>query len=957
MAKSRNRKTRQTGNKPNNNEAKTKLISKQEVDESQTDKSKKQRAYTPVVIGITRLLFASAILTAILGIAIYFIYLPHKPATQVPYFKVILPSQETTEGQKSDLTTSSTDEATTKDKHKIISSNNDEEKNNTVEKEAPSIQNDWYTTETKFDKESTEFYEEKSTDDVARLIGGPAKTPDTSLDEDNATDKELVRDGKTDLKKSKVENRVDEYKTNYAVGFEDTDNLEDKNMIQKSGETFEMSTQTEDSFLSKNEIKLGDEKKTEVSYLKKKGPGSQKDENVDQPTSEDSDDQLLEPKDKEPETKLLDKDIPENAQYLNMINDPESEIDPERSTSVKKEVEKDSTTTFAVKDSKKLSVQSTQEDMATENEGQLHLDTQEQSQQSVINQSMDDEEEVDSHKDVDFSSHAEEQDKGEENIKVVRNDVHKTVDGTNISESRIPSVVEEKKIAEDDSANESNLEEHAEKTKGSVNYESQHKDKKESIAEQHKTSKDDMEEVKFEEVKYLTRIEEMPDTSCDDAIEISYPAASKTEAGHIKDESFMEAEDKEIEQENIAHAKIMENNSTIEDASKQLQVSTGVADDKMSEHKQTKNDDKVEKFTSETNKNGKLIINKGPWSQSISTDNKIELKYKTKEHGDALPTDSEEELDKIIDAEYNGEKDVEEDNGIIPEEDTKTRRATDTTAFEQREEKDYNKDIEPTETTDDVESNQEEEEDQEEYVESQNAPDDAGDVQQKEEDDHEEKLEPPASTVDSKEEKKHDKDDDGDENGFASDEGKLSHNESTGDLSDLEDNEEGDDEENEGLEEEDVTAISDEDDSIKAYHVPETRIKVEKESDYIQVTDGIRKLIIRDGHGRYPEKGDLVTMHCVGYIDKIPPVKFWNTKDLGQRVFSFTIGEKQVIKGWDQGVASMRLGERSKLKIEAKKAYGKFGFGAWQIPPNADLLMEFEILNIQRRRRFGFPKK
>ena len=41
MAKSRNRKTRQTGNKPNNNEAKTKLISKQEVDESQTDKSKK----------------------------------------------------------------------------------------------------------------------------------------------------------------------------------------------------------------------------------------------------------------------------------------------------------------------------------------------------------------------------------------------------------------------------------------------------------------------------------------------------------------------------------------------------------------------------------------------------------------------------------------------------------------------------------------------------------------------------------------------------------------------------------------------------------------------------------------------------------------------------------------------------------------------------------------------------
>jgi len=66
---------------------------------------------------------------------------------------------------------------------------------------------------------------------------------------------------------------------------------------------------------------------------------------------------------------------------------------------------------------------------------------------------------------------------------------------------------------------------------------------------------------------------------------------------------------------------------------------------------------------------------------------------------------------------------------------------------------------------------------------------------------------------------------------------------------------------------------------------------------YVPISDGVRKHILREGYGTPPQKGDQVTLQCMGYIDKIPPKLFWNTKELGQRPFKFVIGEKQVIKG------------------------------------------------------------
>uniref|UniRef100_H2XPT9 peptidylprolyl isomerase n=2 Tax=Ciona intestinalis TaxID=7719 RepID=H2XPT9_CIOIN len=111
------------------------------------------------------------------------------------------------------------------------------------------------------------------------------------------------------------------------------------------------------------------------------------------------------------------------------------------------------------------------------------------------------------------------------------------------------------------------------------------------------------------------------------------------------------------------------------------------------------------------------------------------------------------------------------------------------------------------------------------------------------------------------------------------------------------------------------------------------------------------KMVLDKGSGSLPRPGDVISMHCVGYLDENPPVQFWSTRELGQRIFSFAVGKKQVIKGWDEGAASMKLREKSRLKIEAKKAYGVFGFEAWGIPPNCDIILELEVVSIRRMRQ------
>jgi FKBP-type peptidyl-prolyl cis-trans isomerase len=95
-----------------------------------------------------------------------------------------------------------------------------------------------------------------------------------------------------------------------------------------------------------------------------------------------------------------------------------------------------------------------------------------------------------------------------------------------------------------------------------------------------------------------------------------------------------------------------------------------------------------------------------------------------------------------------------------------------------------------------------------------------------------------------------------------------------------------------------------------------------------------------------PVKGQTVTVHCTGIV-KATGKKFWSTKDPGQTVFSFVIGRGEVIKGWDEGVATMSIGEHATLTCSPDYAYGPNGFPAWGIPPNAVLDFEIELLSVK----------
>ena len=99
---------------------------------------------------------------------------------------------------------------------------------------------------------------------------------------------------------------------------------------------------------------------------------------------------------------------------------------------------------------------------------------------------------------------------------------------------------------------------------------------------------------------------------------------------------------------------------------------------------------------------------------------------------------------------------------------------------------------------------------------------------------------------------------------------------------------------------------------------------------------------------RKAKKGDRLSMHYTGTL-KSNGKKFDSSLDRGQP-FEFTLGVGQVIKGWDEGIAGMCVGEKRKLIIPSEMGYGSRGAGA-DIPPNADLVFEVELLKIKPGRR------
>ncbi len=99
---------------------------------------------------------------------------------------------------------------------------------------------------------------------------------------------------------------------------------------------------------------------------------------------------------------------------------------------------------------------------------------------------------------------------------------------------------------------------------------------------------------------------------------------------------------------------------------------------------------------------------------------------------------------------------------------------------------------------------------------------------------------------------------------------------------------------------------------------------------------------LKTGEGASPKAGDTVTVHYTGWLTD--GSKFDISVDRDEP-FSFVLGQGQVIPGWDQGVATMKVGDKVKLTIPPELAYGREGYpGA--IPPNATLIFEVELLKV-----------
>jgi len=115
----------------------------------------------------------------------------------------------------------------------------------------------------------------------------------------------------------------------------------------------------------------------------------------------------------------------------------------------------------------------------------------------------------------------------------------------------------------------------------------------------------------------------------------------------------------------------------------------------------------------------------------------------------------------------------------------------------------------------------------------------------------------------------------------------------------------------------------------------------------ITTSSGLTYEDTQEGTGASPTKGQTCVMHYTGWlwVNNAKGAKFDSSVDRG-RPFSFPIGAGRVIKGWDEGVASMKVGGKRTLTIPPELGYGASGAGG-VIPPNATLLFEVELLELK----------
>jgi peptidylprolyl isomerase len=116
------------------------------------------------------------------------------------------------------------------------------------------------------------------------------------------------------------------------------------------------------------------------------------------------------------------------------------------------------------------------------------------------------------------------------------------------------------------------------------------------------------------------------------------------------------------------------------------------------------------------------------------------------------------------------------------------------------------------------------------------------------------------------------------------------------------------------------------------------------EAKMVTTASGLKYQDVVVGKGAAPVAGKQVKVHYTGTLEN--GKKFDSSVDRGQP-FSFVIGVGQVIKGWDEGVMSMKVGGKRKLIIPPQLGYGARGAGG-VIPPNATLHFDVELLDVSK---------
>ena len=118
------------------------------------------------------------------------------------------------------------------------------------------------------------------------------------------------------------------------------------------------------------------------------------------------------------------------------------------------------------------------------------------------------------------------------------------------------------------------------------------------------------------------------------------------------------------------------------------------------------------------------------------------------------------------------------------------------------------------------------------------------------------------------------------------------------------------------------------------------------ESKMVKTASGLQYEDVLVGKGAEPKTGQTCVMHYTGWLWENGAKGKVFDSSVGKKPFQFSLGTGRVIKGWDEGVATMKVGGKRNLLIPSHLGYGERGYPGL-IPPNATLFFEVELLDVK----------